>query len=189
MARISGGLLRGRTLVVPKHVRATEEKVRQALFNILGSSVAGARVLDGCAGSGAFGLEALSRGAARAVFMESHPASIKAIRENLSKIASEPLDGTWAVYPGDVLRQLGRVARAEAPFDIAIFDPPYEANAGKKILNAMSEYAMLTSSGVLCLEHAVRDESPSKVGPLALVKQHRYGGTVLSFYGTRSSCA
>lgn len=182
MARISGGLLRGRTLVVPKQIRATEEKVRQAFFNILGSAIVGATVLDGFAGSGAFGLEALSRGAGRVIFLESHPASIKAIRENLAKIAGEPLEGEWVVHPGDVLRRLGEVAREEGPFDIVVFDPPYEAVEGKKLLNAVNDCAILTASGVLCLEHALRDEPPSRVGPLALVKQHRYGGTVLSFY-------
>jgi 16S rRNA (guanine966-N2)-methyltransferase len=97
MARISAGVLKGRTLLMPKSLRPTEGKVRQALFNIIGARIEGARVLDGFAGSGALGLEALSRGAASVFFLEQDP------ERNDSKC--------WAsLNTGSAVRYLGREA-------------------------------------------------------------------------------
>lgn len=182
MPRIAAGALKGLTLRAPRHVRPTGDKVRQALFNILGSSVTGARVLDGFAGSGALGLEALSRGAARVVFLESHPACMAALRQNLSRIPPEAVAGRWEVVRGDVLRSLRGLARRRERFDLILLDPPYEGEWGRKTLNVVAECAILPVAGFLCLEHARANQPPSQIGPLALVTQHRYGETVLSFY-------
>ena len=186
MARIASGLLKGLVLTVPRHIRATEEKVRQALFNILGSQVAGARVIDGFAGSGALGLEALSRGADVVVFLESHPACLHAIQRNVARIAPGAIPGRWEIEPGDALRRLRALVRRAGQFDMIVLDPPYEGGWGKKSLNVVAECGILAPAGILCVEHARRNELPSHVNPLALVKQHRYGETVLSFYGLGS---
>jgi 16S rRNA (guanine(966)-N(2))-methyltransferase RsmD len=182
MAHISSGLLKGLSLTVPRHIRATEEKVRQALFNIVGAQVAGARVLDGFAGSGALGLEALSRGASHAVFLESHPACVKAIQRNLARISPGGIPGHWEVVRGDVLQNLRVLANRAERFDLILLDPPYQGAWGKKALNVAATCGILAPAGSLCLEHTRRRLPPSVVGELSLRKQHRYGETVLSFY-------
>ena len=178
MLRLTGGEWNGLTFATPAHIRASEQKVRQALFNILAARVLGARVLDGFAGSGALGFEALSRGAAFAVFLESHPACLRALRSNLSRIDR----GRWELIPGDLLRTLPRLARHHPPFDLILLDPPYEAGLEKNLLNAVGRCGILAPAGILCMEHAARHEPPVSLGSLSLMKQHRYGGTVLSFY-------
>ena len=97
MLRISGGAFKGTALSTPRHIRATETKVRQALYNILGQVVAGARVLDAFAGSGALGLEALSRGAAFAAFVDSDTEAILAIRDNLARASDAAPRENWRV--------------------------------------------------------------------------------------------
>lgn len=182
MPRIAAGALKGLTIRAPRRIRPTGDKVRQALFNILGSRVPGARVLDGFAGSGALGIEALSRGAARVVFLESHPACVAAIRQNLSRIRPGAVAGHGEVMRGDVLRSLQTLAGRRERFDLILLDPPYEGAWGRKTLNAVAECAILPPAGFLCLEHPRANQPPSQIGPLALVTQHRYGETVLSFY-------
>lgn len=182
MPRIAAGALKGLTLRAPRHIRPTSDKVRQALFNILGSRVPGARVLDGFAGSGALGLEALSRGAARVVFLESHPACVAAIRQHLGRVRPGAVTGHGEVVRGDVLRALRALARRGERFDLILLDPPYEGEWGRKTLNAVADCGILPPAGFLCLEHARANQPPSQIGPLALVTQHRYGETVLSFY-------
>ena len=182
MLRITTGSLKGCVFEAPRHIRATEGKVRQALFNILGERVAQARVIDGFAGSGMFGLEALSRGAKLVVFLEAHPVCLRVIRANLARLDPLAVDGRWELASGDALHRLRQLAGREPPFDIIILDPPYERLWGKKALKVVGDCGILSLAGVLCVEHARRDELPPRAGPLAIAKQHRYGETVLSFY-------
>lgn len=182
MIRISAGSLKGRRLVVPRHIRASEGKVRQALFAIVGEAIVGARMVDGFAGSGALGVEALSRGAATVVFLESDPASLQAIRRNLTSLPQDAVMGRWEVLRGDALKSLQRLAQEGQRFDVVVLDPPYGGLWGKKSLNVVADCGILAPTGLLCLEHARHSSVPAEVGPLALRKQHRYGETVLSFY-------
>ena len=172
MAKITGGQFKGVNLVMPAAIRATEAKVRQAVFNILGSFVEGARVLDGYAGSGALGLEALSRGAEFAAFIESDPGSILAIRDNLARLERQLPRSAWRVVHGETdwgIRQLAA-------------SPPYRSEEGKKALNSVVECAILAPSGVVVIEHDQRTDLPASLGPLRRGKRHRYGDTVLSLY-------
>ena len=183
--RIAAGALKGMVVKAPPRLRATEGKVRQALFNILGERVMGARVVDGFAGSGALGLEALSRGASLVLFLEADPACVQTMQATLARLAPEPGIGRWEIVPGDALRGLRAVAARHGPFDLIILDPPYEGSWGKKSLNVVADCAMLAPAGMLCMEHALRNEPPAESGSLKLRKRHRYGGTVLSFYSPR----
>jgi 16S rRNA (guanine966-N2)-methyltransferase len=185
MARIAAGLLKGLTLDTPRRIRATEAKVRQALFNILGTSVAGARVIDGFAGSGVLGIEALSRGAGLVVFLESDAACLRIIQRNLARIPPGVIRGRWNVVRGDALRTLRALAAQSERFDLIVLDPPYEGMWGGKALNVVAECGMLSPAGLVCLEHARQSEPPLAVGRLAVVKQRRYGDTALSFYQSR----
>jgi len=182
MTRIVAGALRGLVLAVPRHIRASEEQARAALFNVLGSGVMGARVVDAFAGSGAMGLEALSRGAREVAFLESHPTCLKAIEANIARTVQYGAGGRCVVYRGDALRGLRALSRQAEPWDVVILDPPYRGSWGKKALNVSASCGILPRTGILCLEHARQSQMPASLGPLIRIKQHRYGDTVLSFY-------
>ena len=181
-ASITGGELKGVRLVVPPKIRATEAKVRLALFNILGDFIEGARVLDGFAGSGALGLEALSRGAAFAAFIDSDADSIIALRDNLAQLDQDVPRQAWRVMQAPIEAGMRELSRTELPFDVIVLDPPYRSEEGKKALNSVVQYAMLAPAGIVGIEHDQRTVFPSTIGPLQQYKQHRYGDTVLSFY-------
>ncbi|PIQ84287.1 MAG: 16S rRNA (guanine(966)-N(2))-methyltransferase RsmD [Candidatus Omnitrophica bacterium CG11_big_fil_rev_8_21_14_0_20_63_9] len=182
MSRITGGEFKGFTLKIPGKLRATEAKVRQALFNILGSFIEGARVVDGFAGSGALGCEALSRGAEFVAFIESDGEAAVTIRDNLAKLSPEVPPEAWRVLNLDIERGFRTLAEREAPFDVVLLDPPYRADQGKKALNALVDCAILAPTGLVAVEHERRAILPVTIGPLSQWKQHRYGDTVLSFY-------
>ena len=169
-------------LAVPSQIRPTGGKVRQALFNILGSFIEGARVLDGFAGSGALGLEALSRGAAFVAFLEDDGEAVVSIRDNLVAIGPELPRQAWRVVHFEIERGLRELAKTEPPFDAILFDPPYRSEEGKKALNTVVDCAMLAPAGLVAIEHHRRTELPASVGFLQQCKRHRYGDTVLSFY-------
>ena len=182
MVRITGGRFKGLALRTPREIRVTEAKVRQAFFNIIGSMIEGARVLDGFAGSGAMGFEALSRGAAFVTFIEEETEAVLSIRENLERLADDLSREAWRVVHLDIERGLRQVAKGERPFDLIFFDPPYRTDDGKKALNTVVECAMLAPAGGVVLEHDRRTVLPASIGFLRQDTQHRYGDTVLSFY-------
>ena len=183
MLRITAGLLKGMRLEVPRVIRPTEERVRQAFFNVLGDRINGAQFIDGCAGSGAVGIEALSRGASCVIFVESHPA---ALRANLARLDPEAVDGTWTVVRGEIERTLARRTAELAPIDVLWLDPPYASGLGRKLLQRLGDCAILSPSGIVCVEHGRREEWPPASGLLRRRSQHRYGHTVLSFYGRQT---
>lgn len=127
--RIVAGSAKGvRLAAVPRGVRPVSDVAREGLFSSLGSAVAGARVLDLYAGTGALGIEALSRGAAEAVFVERSPAALRAIRENLARAH---LADRAVVVGLDVRAFLSRPERNGAPFDLVLADPPYDLPAAE----------------------------------------------------------
>ena len=187
MVYLTGGRFKGLRLVTPAQSRATNAKVRQALFNILGPSIEGARVLDGFAGSGALGLEALSRGASFVAFIESQTEAVMSIRENLERLGAELPRAAWRLVHLEVERGLRQLAKAEPPFDLVFLDPPYRSDEAKKALNTVVECATLAPTGLIAIEHDRRTLLPSSMGRLHQIKRHRYGDTVLSFYQGGSS--
>ncbi|MCS7294824.1 MAG: 16S rRNA (guanine(966)-N(2))-methyltransferase RsmD [Chloroflexota bacterium] len=174
--RVTGGEARGTPLAEPRGVRLrpTTGLVREALFNILGEKVRGARVLDLFAGTGALGIEALSRGAASAVFVERDRETCQTILRNLA--------AAGYAERGTVIR--GRLPEAlqwiEGPFDIVLLDPPYGAPEGGETLAAVSR--LLAPGGVVVYEHASRYNPPGRPTGLVLVDERTYGDTTLSFY-------
>lgn len=174
--RITGGSHRGRRLKVPPGlgVRPTSDRVKQALFNILGPQVVGARVLDLFAGSGALGLEALSRGASTCLFVERHPRALAALRENLAGLGMEDRGRVLAL---DVRRSLPALKR-EGGFELVLADPPYEKGLVGAALAAAA--AALVPGGTLVVEHSP-GEPPGEVEGLRLYDQRGYGQTRLSY--------
>ncbi len=182
MVRICAGQFKGKVIKTQGQVRPTENKVRQAIFNVLGDFILDARVIDGFAGSGALGFEALSRGAAFVAFIESDTEAVLAIRENLELFSEELSRENYQVLHLDVERGIKSLAESKQPFDLVMLDPPYRSDEAKKALNAVVEYAILAPAGIVVVEHHQRTVLPMSIGPVQQLKQHRYGDTVLSFY-------
>ncbi|HMB70850.1 MAG TPA: 16S rRNA (guanine(966)-N(2))-methyltransferase RsmD [bacterium] len=176
MLRVIAGELRGRRFGAPpgRDTRPTSDRVRESLFDLLGPIPPEARVLDLFAGSGALGIEALSRGAAGATFVESARTALAALRANLEALG---LADRATVRAGDAL--VGPEPPG-GPFHRIFADPPYGAGAvGAALVRAA---AWLTDDGIVALEHGVREAVPEAPEGLALWKTRRYGDTVLSLF-------
>lgn len=177
--RVIAGRLGGRRLVAPRgaETRPTTDRVREALFSALGD-VSDAAVCDLYAGTGALGIEALSRGAARGVFVESGRAALAALRENL---ASLELGQVARVIPLPVERALDRLGQ-DAAFDLVLLDPPWVAlAAAAAAAGRLVSLGLLAPGGRLVLEHARRDAAPAIPG-LSLDSTRTYGDTAVSLY-------
>lgn len=181
--RVIAGIAKGRRLKVPKTagVRPTSDYLREALFDILGASVRGVRFLDLYAGSGAVGIEALSRGAAETVFVEQDRRCLHALRQNLAAVGLEGGE----VVSGDVLTILRRLAGQKRSFDIIFLDPPYGTDLAQRTLVLLGSTPLLRQRGVVIIEHFRKDPLPVTVGALLKVREKVHGQTVLSFYGQR----
>ncbi|WP_437733063.1 16S rRNA (guanine(966)-N(2))-methyltransferase RsmD [Sorangium sp. So ce1335] len=182
--RVIAGRLGGRRLAAPRGegTRPTADRVREALFSSLGD-VTGALVCDLYAGTGALGIEALSRGARRAVFVENGRPALATLRENLAALG---LDEAARVVPLPVERALELLrdeVRDEGPFDLALLDPPYAAlaRAAAAAARLAGPLGLLAPAGRLVLEHARRDPSPEIAG-LTCAAVRTYGDTAVSFY-------
>ncbi len=184
--RVVAGIARGRRLASPgTGTRPFSDRAKQALFAILGPDLPGAVVLDLCAGSGGGGIEALSRGAGRAVFVERSAAACRTIRSNLAT--------TGFTGPGALVRQVGAlayldgpVATADGPFDLVLVDPPYEDRA---LLAAILERlgrdeagSLLRTGARVVASHHWRTVPPPAIGLLASERERRVGETALTFY-------
>jgi 16S rRNA (guanine966-N2)-methyltransferase len=177
--RLTGGLDRGRRLRAPRgaQTRPTAAKVREAIFNILGPPPDGS-VLDLYAGTGALGIEALSRGASRAVFVERDHQALVALRRNLRELG---LEDKSSVMGADVCTALRRLAAAGERFCWVFLDPPY-AKETDGVLAELSGSELLTSCAVAILEHDRRHRPGGSVGGLFLTDRRAYGDTELSFF-------
>ena len=185
--RIIAGSLGGIRLAFPKEVkiRPTADRVREAVFNILAGRADDARVLDLFAGTGAYGLEALSRGAAQCIFVEKHRACVAAIRENLEKTR---LAEKATVVPADAFSFVKKELPAAQPFDLIFIDPPYrfsqDSSAGSRMAGLMAGLAapgVLAPGGVIILEHASTAAVSEAFGLLRCHSRRHYGTTDVSF--------
>lgn len=158
-------------------LRPTAARVRDALFNILGATTAGASVLDLFAGTGTLGIEALYRGAERAVFVEHDPRHARAIEDRLRQ---EGLRGRAEVRPEDALVAVGRLGTRGDAFDLIFLDPPYGAGWLARAIAAVTGAGLLVGSGVIVGEGHWRDR-PALPEGYVLAREARYGETVLWF--------
>ena len=180
--RVIAGSAKGVRLRAPgPATRPLADRVKQTLFAILEPELEGAVVLDLFAGSGAGGIEALSRGAARAVFVEKDPDASRVIEENLR--STGVADRALRVR-GDAERWLAGGAREVAPFGIVIVDPPYaETEVLRRVLDRLgADDAPLLRDARVVAKHFWRDRPPERVGRLAVERERRFGETALTFY-------
>jgi 16S rRNA (guanine966-N2)-methyltransferase len=179
--RIISGTARGRKLLDPPSslgIRPTSDKVRESLFNILGEKTVAARFLDIFAGTGAVGIEALSRGAREAVFVENHPRARKLIWENLSLTGLTEAATIMPLHYEPALVKLQR----KGAFDIVFIDPPYGTEFALHTLRLLAFYASIATDGEVVVETATRDELPETVKNFTRSSIRRYGDTTLHFY-------
>ena len=175
--RVIAGALKGRMLDAPdwEGLRPTSDKLRETLFNILAPHIDGARVLDAYAGTGAIGIEALSRGAAHVTFIEQDRRAAALIAGNLEKCRIA--DG-YAIIGTSVLQGVERL-RGEPAFDVILLDPPYASDI-QDVLQQLGE--IVKPDGVVVLEHARKSAPPVAPGRLTRVREVRSGDSTLTFY-------
>ena len=179
--RVIGGEFRGRRLKAPEGdaTRPTSDRVRESLFNILAGRVEGAAFLDAYAGTGAVGIEALSRGARACVFVESGRDVMKSLRWNLASLGLEDLS---RVMPVPFARAAILLSEEGAPFDLIFLDPPYGPGELLRALRLASSRRLLAPGGILVAEHDESLSIPAAEGRLRLYRTARYGRTCLSFF-------
>ncbi len=179
--RVIGGSDRGRHLRAPRGLRTrpTADRTRVALFDILGPAVAGMRVLDLFAGTGAVGIEALSRGAARAVFVERDRDALRALRANLAALRLGREQAR--VVAGDAVAVLPVLEASEAPFDLVFLDPPYAGDLAARALAALARGALLGPGARVVVQHSVRTPLPVPAGLRPGREPRRFGDTTLTF--------
>jgi len=186
--RIISGSARGKRLagLTGSTIRPTPDRVREAVFSVIYSrlgDLAGIRVLDLFAGTGAMALEALSRGADRAVLVDSGRQSAAVLPAN---VAACGLDRQAVFLRSDVQKTLPRLAN-EGPFDLIFLDPPYGRNLTPAVISAVSELGLLAADGLLCAETALEDDIPDHVGRLFRIEKRCYGTTAVHLFGHREA--
>lgn len=178
--RIISGASKGRKLVTPKSqsLRPTSDRVKESIFNILGGEVEGKFVLDLFAGTGNLGIEALSRGAKKAVFVEKGRQALRLIRRNVIQIG---LEGRVEIIPRDASRAIGILKWRGEIFDLIMMDPPYEKGLIKRTLTKLNSHPIYHVNSILIIEHDRREPLPSIPEGWNLIRERRMGDTVISF--------
>jgi len=178
--RVIAGELRGRRIKTPRGdlVRPTSDRVREALFDILGARIAGSVFLDAYAGTGAVGIEALSRGAANVAFVEHHPQAVALLRANLESCgaATERV----RIVERDLARAMPILEELGRPFDFLFVDPPYTGGELDRALRLLSRSPLVGGHSTIIAEHEARLPAPHQE-PLILTRTAAYGRTALSF--------
>ena len=184
--RVIAGSHRGRRLSGPEGtaLRPTSDKVRQALFSILGAQVSGGRFLDLYAGTGAVGIEALSRGAATATFVDSDPKAVRLLQKNLR--ACQLLDRAQVRLEKSAAF-LEHTDDWGGPYDVLFADPPYAALDELEILTHAWRPGLLSKYATVIIEQDSRTELPVSIDHASLVRRYVYGDTALYVYGCSTS--
>ncbi len=191
--RVIAGTYRSRKLQTLRGtaLRPSSDRLRETLFNVLGPKVGESVFVDLFAGSGAVGIEALSRGAREAIFVENHPAGVALLRRNLESLgidvagprARRGFAGAAEILVLDVANALDRLISRGTRAGIVFADPPYaDARAYETVLDLLGESDLLVRNGVLILEHARRNALPAVAGQLERTRELEQGDSSLSFY-------
>jgi len=185
--RIIAGEFRGRRLAAVKgRLRPTSDKVRAAIFNILGAAVSGARVLDLFAGTGALAWEALSRGAGAAVLVEDQAAALGVLRRNLDALG---LAARVRLMPLPVSMALKKLAGQGEQFDLVFLDPPYGRGLAEATLIFLGASDLVAAGAWVVAEHSRRETLPTAAGRLTLHQTRSYGDTQVALYRLQEQIA
>ncbi len=180
-----GGTYRGRRLrsLSGLAVRPTSDRLRETLFNILAPRIPGTRFLDICAGSGAVGIEALSRGAAAVTFIERARHACGIIEANLATLA---IDSQATIITRDAASALKRLEQESRPFDIVFFDPPYASELYGQVMRTLGSADLLSGGALIIVEHRAKTPPEQEYGRLRMVREVKQGESALAFYETAS---
>ena len=188
--RIISGTAKGRRLQTPpahsREIRPTTDRARESLFNIIGAKIVGSRVLDLCAGTGAFGCEALSRGAAFVVFVDLSALSLKLVADNIRLVPDGP--SRSRVVRHDLYNGIEHPALSKpgtGPFDIVFADPPYQTPLAGTILAGLDRCTVLSANPLLILEEQKRFAAPEHLERLHKIDARTYGDSTFTFYRLR----
>jgi 16S rRNA (guanine966-N2)-methyltransferase len=186
--KIIAGTLKGRRLVSPRGLgtRPTADQVRIALMDTLMPRLPGARFLDLFAGAGGVGLEALSRGAARAVFVERDAAAVEALRRNVGALG---VDDRTRVLRADVERALGVLTADGERFELVFLDPPYGADLVEAALARLGAGGLTVAGALVVAQHFTKQPPPGETGALIAFRTRRFGETTLTFFRSGSNDA
>jgi len=181
--RVTGGALKGRKLhpLRGMTIRPTSDYLKESIFNILAGTVEDAAVLDLFAGTGSLGIEALSRGAAKAVFVDNATQAIRTVIQNVQTCS---LQEQSTILKRNVLRGLSFLGSIDYLFDLVFIDPPYEKGCVMKTLQLLGHTGSTSDVASVVVEHSKREILPEKVDCFTLSDQRHYGKTLVSFYGT-----
>lgn len=179
--RVVSGVCKGRALkAVPGNTtRPTTDKVKEALFNMIGPYFDGGIGLDLFAGSGGLGLEALSRGLERVIFVDRERKAIQTIYENIQACKMED---KAEVYRNDADRALKALSKREIEFDYIFLDPPYKKQQLISLMEKISEHSLLTNDGYIVCEHSHDIELPKSTGEYSQYKHEKYGIIAITIY-------
>lgn len=179
--RIIGGEYRSRIIEMPKgvEIRPTQDRVREAIFNVL-ADVNGKRVLDLFAGSGAYGLEAISRGAEHATFVENNSRCLATIQSNIDSLKIP--ETKYTVLRSSVLTSMPRLEKDGERFDLVFVDPPYHKDMARKCLIHLDYYDILSKINLIVVEHFKSDSLEADLDSVRIEKEREYGDTVISIF-------
>lgn len=181
--RIISGSARGVQLAAPKgrDVRPTLDRVRESVFNILAPELDGDSVVfaDLYCGTGANGLEALSRGASKAVLVDSQATALECARKNATKAK---LSDRAVFIRVSLPARLETALNLHGPLNVVYADPPFDSGDHERLLTAIAEAAILAPEGIVIIEHSSRRDTPKSVPGLSRYRQEHYGETMVSFY-------
>lgn len=183
--KIIGGQFKGRNFYMPEGIRPTQNVVRAALFNLLGHDLDGVTFLELFAGSGAVGLEAFSRGASYVMMVERDAKCAHTIEENITLVNTTGYKENRQridLKIKDAFVAIKELAEQNAKFDIIFLDPPFRRGLTKKILKTLEAYDIVQPNCTVVVQHETSENLPKSQGRFCLYKQHRYGGSYLSFY-------
>ena len=179
--RVIGGKYRGRLIRAPRGqgVRPTSDRLRETLFNIIAPQIEGSRFLDICAGSGAVGIEALSRGAACAAFIDSSRRSCVVIESNLASLG---ITSNATIINRDAVAAIKRLSGDEAKFDIIFFDPPYASDIYSQVMSGIAAGDLLGPEALVIAEHRAKTRPAAGYGELKIYRELKQGDSALAFY-------
>jgi 16S rRNA (guanine(966)-N(2))-methyltransferase RsmD len=178
--RIISGTSKGRKLVTPRSqsLRPTSDRVKESMFNILQDDIVGKVVLDLFAGTGNLGIEALSRGAKKTIFVEKGRQALRLIQRNLTQFG---LEERSEILPKDANRAIGILKQKGESFDLILMDPPYEKGLIQKTLMTLNSHQIYHKDSILVIEHNRREPPSTVMEGWNLIRQRRIGDTLISF--------
>jgi 16S rRNA (guanine(966)-N(2))-methyltransferase RsmD len=181
--RIVAGSAKGRALAGPKstskHIRPTADRVRETIFNVLGQWLEGQAVLDLYAGTGALGLESLSRGAKKTVLVDSDREALALCRTNTDTLG---FTRQVEILPQPVERALATLGKRGDKFELIFADPPYAARVVETVLEALAHHGVVAPTGTIVIEHDKREAAPASHAGFEQVDQRRFGDTLVTLF-------